>query len=153
MSRAYHWRLPAAMGGRVVEGKPCGWNDGELTHVEVAINGQQIPLPVSILTEIKRPQPTTGWVVTSGDKPQVFHRTVDFEPNTWWHHDQGEFVTWDMLCDYGEPSELVELKNRARCSVCHRIQPVRIDGMIKEHGARHAENRCKGSGMPPEGAS
>lgn len=155
MSRVYRYKLPASLGGAIVEGTP----DPESQHVFFILDGHQVGLPEAMVIEIRPVQPEAGWVATDvkGESPQVFRRELDFKPDLWWHHDDGVFVTWDELCGHGEPTLLVSHATVkgivGRCSECDETKPLRVDGRVRQHGSRDINRACKGSGRPPKEAS
>lgn len=159
MTRSYRWKLPASLGGRVVPGEPYEWGQDEaVTTVMVEVDGRSFPLPASMLTEVRPPQPSEGWVyVTAADAtvPQVFSRQAHWEAGQWWHHDRGDYVTWDRLCELGEPRPLTEAPHRldrGTCQRCGQIRSLRVDGTVKQHQSATSAGICAGSGEPPKEA-
>ncbi len=141
------YRLPQSLGGAVVTGEPT--EDG--SAVWVTTNDATFQLPMSLLTVVRPPQPLGGWVIVhlQIEVPQVFYRNPGWDPNRWLHVNEGVNGGWDDVCALGDPIQLVVKKSEyGRCTVCRELKPVRVDGMVKEHGGRHRP--CKGSSLPPD---
>lgn len=131
--------------------------DGEL---EVKIGATTISLPVDIFTEVTVKEPVSeDWVVildpynTDETGPFVYHRVshrID-ELARWYSHDDKWHVTWQAICERGKPVPLfARTETRARCPVCREIRSLKLNGAFKQHGSRHEDSACKGSGQYPD---
>lgn len=141
------YRLPASLGSAIVSGR-----DGDDATVVVVIDGTEIQLPASMVVKVTPLEPGPGArieIQAATEQWLVFRRT----PAGWYCHDTGNTVSWDEVYVLGDPVHLQPEKIRkglwGKCTVCGEQKPLRTDGKVRNHGARHIGNSCKGSGRPP----
>lgn len=164
MPRVSRWKLPLSLGGKVVPGSISGWKPSGEAFVEVVLDdGSRVDLPEAMLIELRPVQPEQGWVivaVTATDNRtqlwHVFHRELGWDTGTWFHHDTQQHMSWDQLCEFGEPRLMTQPPPqagvRATCPVCGENRALRIDGTFKQHGSKDSQRACKGTGQLPGGA-
>ena len=105
---AQQWKLPEAWGGKVVEGELMASQQS----VFIAVNGQGILLPASILARVelapKLPiEPSRGQTVVIyplGGSPRVWQHSA----RGWLETGKTSAATWKMVCQAGTPYLLVQ---------------------------------------------
>jgi hypothetical protein len=154
------YRLPDALGG----GEFAGVEEGGYVSIEIPGSGV-VKFPTVLLARIIPREPEDeSWVTlargdcwpqdvysrhdtacVSSGQPAEFH---------WWWHDEKRWVPWDAVYQRGTPVRLMRTwigsaggkSVRGICSVCKKPTPLRLDGMVKQHGRYRG---CAGGNNPP----
>jgi hypothetical protein len=156
------YRLPDALGG----GEFAGTEDDGYVSIEIPGSGI-VKFPTVLLTRIIPREPEDeSWVTLA--RPDCWPQDVYSRHDTaaqssgqpaefhWWWHDEKRWVPWDAVYQRGTPVRLMRTwigsggfsgkSVRGICSVCKKPTPLRLDGMVKQHG-RH--RGCAGGNNPP----
>lgn len=158
----HRYRLPDALGGGEFHGTET---DGTVA-VEIPGSGI-VTFPAALLARVIPNEPNDeSWVTLA--RPDCWPQDVYSRHDTaclssgqpaefhWWWHDEKRWVPWDAVYQRGTRVRLIRSWTnggrvaeapRGLCSACKKPNPIRLDGMIKQHGYRHSG--CPGGGKPP----
>lgn len=158
----HRYQLPDSLGG----GQFTGVETDGVVIVDIPGTGL-LPVPAAMLTRLIPNEPDDqAWVTIA--RADVWPQDVYSRHDTaalssgqpaefrWWWHDEKRWVPWDAVYRRGAPVRLVRswthggmvaAAQRGICSSCKKPNPIRLDGMIKQHGHRHSG--CPGGGKAP----